>query len=52
MVNLVNDTMILFEDKKMDPAKKGGAQWHGGPGSKEYQKSIISKAWNNRFMAS
>jgi hypothetical protein len=22
MVNLVNDTMILFEDKKMDPAKK------------------------------
>ena len=39
---MVNDTMILFEDKKMDPAKKGGVQWHGGPGSKEYQKDIIN----------
>ena len=39
---MVNDTMILFEDKKMDPARKGGAQWHGGPGSKEYQKDIIN----------
>jgi len=39
---MINDSMILFEDKKMDPAGKGGVQFHGGPGSKEYQKSIIS----------
>ena len=39
---MINDSMILFEDKKMDPSGKGGVQFHGGPGSKEYQKSIIS----------
>ena len=39
---MINDSMIVFEDKKMDPAGKGGIQFHGGPGSKEYQKSIIS----------
>ena len=39
---MLNNLMILFEDKKMDPAKKGGVQFHCGHGSKEYQKSIIN----------
>ena len=38
---MLNDPMLIYEDKSLDPAKKGGVQMHGGPGSKEYQKSVI-----------
>jgi len=38
---MLNENMIMFEDKSLDPAGRGGMQMHGGPGSKEYQKSII-----------
>ena len=38
---MLNENMIMFEDKSLDPAGKGGVQMNGGPGSKEYQKSII-----------